>query len=89
MFNWYWTDARNAFERALEFRRANVGEFGNYVWLNSFEALEWLEVAVENARNHEPEPSFYVLMDLKKNVANDPVLEQPAFVDVRNRIRGD
>jgi TolB-like protein len=53
------------------------------------QALEWLEVAAEGARNHEPAVDFYGLMSLKMNIDNNPVLEQPRFVDVLERISGD
>lgn len=52
-------------------------------------ALEWLEIAAEKTAKHEPDEGFFNLINLKMNVTNDPVLEQPEFVDVRNRIRGD
>lgn len=52
-------------------------------------ALEWLEVGAEKAANHERDEGFYQLMNLKMNVTNDPLLEQPEFVAVLNRIRGD
>jgi hypothetical protein len=52
-------------------------------------ALEWLEIAAEKAANHEPDEDATVLVALKTNVTNDPVLRQPEFVDVMSRIRGD
>ena len=52
-------------------------------------ALEWLEAAAKSARNHEVDAAFFNLMTIKMNVYNDPLLEQPEFVDVRSRIRGD
>lgn len=52
-------------------------------------ALEWLETAAEKIANHEPDEGFFSLINLRQNHANDPVLERPEFVDVRNRLRGD
>ena len=51
-------------------------------------ALGWLEVAAEKAANHEPDPGHFSLMVIKTNVSNDPVLERPEFVSVRNRLAG-
>lgn len=53
------------------------------------QTLIWLEVGAAMAAKHEPDPGFYHLMNLKMNVTNDPVLKQPEFVDVLDRIRGD
>jgi TolB-like protein/DNA-binding winged helix-turn-helix (wHTH) protein len=52
-------------------------------------ALEWLEIAVGKAANHEPDQDWNALVALKTNVTNDPVLRQPEFVEVLARIRGD
>jgi hypothetical protein len=52
-------------------------------------ALKWLEVGAERAAHHERDEGFFNLMSLKINLANNPVLEQPAFIDVRNRLRGN
>ena len=56
---------------------------------NASEALEWLERGVQKARRHEPDVGFYALMNIRMNATNDPLLERPEFVDVRERLRGD
>jgi TolB-like protein/Tfp pilus assembly protein PilF len=53
------------------------------------EALRWLEVGAEKARNHEPDPGIIQLMNLKLNFLADPRLEEPRFAEVLSRIRGD
>lgn len=55
---------------------------------NVDEALEWLERGAEKASRQEPDVGFYSLMNLKMNYTNDPLLEEPEFVDVRNRLSG-
>ena len=52
-------------------------------------ALEWLRRGAEKAARHEYDAGFYSLMNLKLNYTNDPALERPEFVEVRNRLRGD
>ncbi len=52
-------------------------------------ALEWLEVAAQKVENHQVDAGFYNLMHMKMNVLGDPVLEQPEFVALRNRLTGD
>lgn len=51
-------------------------------------ALSWLEVAAEKAERNEPDAGFYSLMFIKMNVLNDPVLEEPEFVALRDRLTG-
>jgi hypothetical protein len=53
------------------------------------EALASLRRGVERASRHEPDPGYFTLMNIKMNITNDPVLEQPEFVDARDRLRGD
>lgn len=53
------------------------------------QALESLERAARKAVNHEPDEGFIILLALKANVTNDPVLRQPAFVSALARIRGN
>jgi TolB-like protein len=53
------------------------------------EALEWLERGAEKASRQEPDPGYYSLMNLRMNFTNDPLLERPEFVDVRNRLTGN
>jgi hypothetical protein len=38
--------------------------------------------------NYEIDEGFFNLMNLRMNVAADPVLEEPQFVDLRNKLRG-
>ena len=52
------------------------------------EALRWLNIAVDKIDSHRPDAGFYSLMMIKLNETLDPVLEQPDFVSLRNRIRG-
>jgi TolB-like protein/DNA-binding winged helix-turn-helix (wHTH) protein/tetratricopeptide (TPR) repeat protein len=53
------------------------------------QALRWLEEAASRAKAHEPEESNLILMNLKMNVTDDPLLKQPAFAEVLGRIKGD
>jgi pentatricopeptide repeat protein len=50
------------------------------------QALMWLERAVAKIENHEPDEGFFNLMIIKANVAANPVLEQPRFRALRDRI---
>lgn len=52
-------------------------------------ALESLREGAEHAANKVLDPGFFSLMNIKVNVTNDPVLEQPDFVAVRSRLSGD
>ena len=52
-------------------------------------ALESLELAARKAANHEPDEGFLILLALKSNVTNDPVLKQPDFVSALARVRGN
>jgi TolB-like protein/Flp pilus assembly protein TadD len=53
------------------------------------EAIEWLARAAEKARRHEIDDGFYALMNLKMNFTNDPLLEEPRFVEALAAIRGE
>jgi TolB-like protein/Flp pilus assembly protein TadD len=53
------------------------------------QALEQLEIVAQRAANHEPDAGMINAMNLRLNYLNDPRLEQPEFVDVLSRIRGD
>jgi adenylate cyclase len=53
------------------------------------EALRWLRVAADKAARHEIDAGMFSLMNLKQNFTADPVLEQPEFVEVRARLKGD
>jgi hypothetical protein len=50
-------------------------------------ALESLKLAARKAANHEHDEGFIILLALKSNVTNDPVLKQPEFVSALARIR--
>jgi tetratricopeptide (TPR) repeat protein len=52
-------------------------------------ALEQLRIGVQRARDKVLDPGFFQLMNLRMNVTNDPVLEQPEFVAVRAELTGD
>jgi TolB-like protein len=52
-------------------------------------ALELLEAAAEKAANHDADLGLVALMNLRMNALNDPRLEEPRFVSVLARIRGD
>jgi DNA-binding winged helix-turn-helix (wHTH) protein/tetratricopeptide (TPR) repeat protein len=52
-------------------------------------ALESLELAAQKAANHALDEGFIILLALKSNVTNDPVLKQPEFVSALARIRGN
>ena len=53
------------------------------------EALRWLNVGAAKASNHEIDAGMFGLMNLRLNYMADAMLEQPEFVDVRNRLAGD
>ena len=69
---------------------AETEEIGAGAWATAYLAigeyersLEWLRVAVDKVRNHEPDQGFYNLMHLKTNISSHPVLERSEFVEVR------
>jgi TolB-like protein/DNA-binding winged helix-turn-helix (wHTH) protein/Tfp pilus assembly protein PilF len=49
-------------------------------------AYEWLTRAVEHAERHEIDAGFGALIIIKKNIWKDPVLEQPRFRALRQRL---
>jgi TolB-like protein len=53
---------------------------------NRERAREWLEVAVANVERGETDPSYFTLMNLKNNLYDVPMLEEPEFVELRQRI---
>jgi TolB-like protein/Flp pilus assembly protein TadD len=63
--------------------------FANLAIGDEAEALTWLRRGIEKASRHEPDAGYFMLMNIKMNFTNDPVLEQPEFVDARNGLRGD
>jgi Flp pilus assembly protein TadD len=52
-------------------------------------AIEWLEVAAAKAARHEVVDGFYALMNLKMNYTNDPLLNEPRFIEAFSNIKGD
>lgn len=52
-------------------------------------ALEQLRLGAERARNKVLDPGFFTLMNIRMNPTDDPVLEQPEFVAVREQLTGD
>jgi len=55
---------------------------------NQEEALRWLAAGVQKAERNELDVSFNIMMNLRMNPFKDPVLEQPEFAALRNRLRG-
>ena len=52
-------------------------------------ALEQLELGAQRAHDKVLDQGFFTLMNIRMDVTRDPVLEQPEFVAVRNRLTGD
>lgn len=52
-------------------------------------ALEQLRIGSQRARDKILDPGFFSLMNIRMNVAADPVLEQPEFAAVRAELTGD
>ena len=52
------------------------------------QAYAWLERAVAKIESRQPDEGFFNLMIIKANVAANPVLEQPRFRALRERIGG-
>jgi TolB-like protein/DNA-binding winged helix-turn-helix (wHTH) protein len=53
---------------------------------DSDEAHRWLDTAVEKIERHEPDAGFLNLMTIKTNPHADPVLDEPRFRKLRDRI---
>jgi len=51
-------------------------------------AAQSLETAIAEAGQHRIELGFWPLINIKMNATADPVLEEPRFVGLRDRIRG-
>jgi len=49
-------------------------------------AFEWLTRAVEKIERHEPDEGFFNLMIIKANVGANPILDEPRFRALRDRI---
>ena len=76
-------------------QRAEAEDIGTGGWAllsltkgDEASALEWLEAGVSNARSKTPDPSLFTLMNLKMNYNNNPVLEKPEFVALREQLTG-
>ena len=52
-------------------------------------ALEQLRLGAERARDKVLDQGFFSLMNLRMNVTNDPVLEQPEFAAARAELTSD
>lgn len=50
------------------------------------QAYRWLDRAVSKIERHEPDEGFFNLMIIKANVVANPVLEEPRFKELRQRI---
>jgi TolB-like protein len=48
-----------------------------------------LEAAIAKIENHEIDEGYFNLMNVRMNVTADPLLEEPPFVGLRNRLRGN
>jgi tetratricopeptide (TPR) repeat protein len=58
-----------------------------YLALGDFdEAHRWLDTAVEKIERHEPDAGFLNLMTIKTNPHFNPVLDEPRFRKLRDRI---
>jgi hypothetical protein len=74
-------------------KTAADGQVGAGTWAlaylglgDSDQALRWLRVAVAKIENHEPDAGFLNLMSIKTNVHANPVLDEPRFRELRDRI---
>ncbi len=87
-------DARRLFDKIAAEATAGVpigagGWAAAYLAIGDQEhALEQLELVAQKAARQEPDPGFTVALNLKVNPTNDPVLRQPEFAEVLDRIRG-
>jgi hypothetical protein len=52
-------------------------------------AIEQLEAAIAKIENHEIDEGYFNLMNVRMNVTADPVLEEPPFVELRKKLRGN
>jgi tetratricopeptide (TPR) repeat protein len=84
-------DAERLFAR-LEQQAAN-GVVGAGSWPLGYlavgdteQAFTWLTRAVEKITRHEPDEGFFNLMIIKANVGANPVLDEPRFRALRDRI---
>jgi TolB-like protein/Flp pilus assembly protein TadD len=87
-------DARQLFDRVEA--AAKQRDIGTGGWAVAYlavgderRALEQLEAATVKVRNHESDPGYLDLMNLKMNFLADPLLKTPQFAEMLARIRGD
>jgi len=50
--------------------------------------VDQLELVAEKARNHEPDPSYLNVMNLKMNFLADPRITRPPFAEALAKIKG-
>jgi len=82
---------------ALIMERAETDEtLGSGTWVQTYlaigdydRALERLEIVADEAKNHVIDEGVLNIFHLKMNYMNDPVLREPRFVEVFDRITGD
>ena len=53
------------------------------------QAVEQLEAAIAKIENYQIDEGLFNLMNVRMNISADPVLEEPQFVELRNRLRGN
>lgn len=88
----YAEKAQSAFERYriwAETYRAGAGDWAlAYLGLRDGDtAFEWLGRAVDSAENHRPEPGFWALVLIMTDLHDDPMLKEPRFRGLRDRLR--
>jgi adenylate cyclase len=52
-------------------------------------AVDELEAAIVKIENHRIDQGFFNLLNVRMNVTADPLLEEPEFVALREKLRGD
>ncbi len=77
-------------------RAATDHTLGSGTWVQTYlaigdydHALERLEAVADEAKNHVIDEGVLNIFHLKMNYMNDPVLREPRFVEVFDRIEGD
>jgi hypothetical protein len=80
--------------RALAERAYSYSRIGRRAWALAYlaigentQALEWLTRVAEKAEAKEGDQGYFATNTIRGNVLNDPVLDQPEFVAVRDRLR--
>jgi tetratricopeptide (TPR) repeat protein len=84
-------DAARLFNRLKGQARSGVVGTGSwplgYLAVGDTErAFDWLTRAVEKIERHEPDEGFFNLMIIKANVGANPILDEPRFRALRDRI---